>query len=62
MDDLKLGFPAVWKYHSTPGMHESTSTGEIIFNLDVWKTLTPQQQESVRSAANESFSRWWAKW
>ena len=62
MDDLKLGFPAVWKYHYTPGMHESTSTGEVIFNLDVWKTLTPQQQESVRSAANESFSRWWAKW
>jgi TRAP-type mannitol/chloroaromatic compound transport system substrate-binding protein len=62
MDDLKLGFPGVWKYHYTPGMHESTSTGEIIFNLDVWKTLTPQQHEAVRSAANESFSRWWAKW
>jgi TRAP-type mannitol/chloroaromatic compound transport system substrate-binding protein len=62
MDDLKLGFPAVWKYHYTPGMHESTSTGEIIFNLDVWKSLTPQQQEAVRSAANESFSRWWSRW
>ena len=62
MDDLKLGFPSVWKYHYTPGMHESTSTGEIIFNLDVWKALTPQQQEAVRSAANESFSRWWSRW
>jgi TRAP-type mannitol/chloroaromatic compound transport system substrate-binding protein len=62
MDDLKLGFPAIWKYHYTPGMHESTSTGEIIFNLDVWKSLTPQQQEAVRSAANESFSRWWSRW
>ncbi|HWM41568.1 MAG TPA: TRAP transporter substrate-binding protein [Burkholderiales bacterium] len=62
MDDLKLGFPMVWKYHYTPGMHESTSTGEVIFNLDVWKALTSQQQEAVRSAANESFSRWWAKW
>jgi TRAP-type mannitol/chloroaromatic compound transport system substrate-binding protein len=62
MDDLRLGFASVWKYHYTPGMHESTSTGEIIFNLDVWKALTAQQQEAVRSAANESFSRWWSRW
>ena len=62
MDDLKLGFAGVWKYHYTPGMHEVTSTGEVIFNLDVWKGLTAQQQEAIRSAANESFSRWWAKW
>ncbi len=35
-----------------PARSSSTST--------CGKTLTPQQQEAVRSAANESFSRWWA--
>src|SRR5919109_936050 len=62
MDDLKLGFPQVWKYHYTPGMHESTSTGELIIGADVWKGFSPQQQEIVRSVANEAFARWWPRW
>jgi TRAP-type mannitol/chloroaromatic compound transport system substrate-binding protein len=52
----------VWKYHYTPGMHESASIGEIIINTDVWKSFTPQQQEAVRSAATETFMRWGVKW
>ena len=24
VEDLRLGLPQVWKYHYTPGMHEST--------------------------------------
>ena len=27
VEDLRLGLPQVWKYHYTPGMHESTSIG-----------------------------------
>src|SRR5687768_365935 len=62
VEDLKLGLPQVWKYHYTPGMHESASIGELMVNLDVWKSFTPQQQEAVRSATTETFLRWWVRW
>jgi TRAP-type mannitol/chloroaromatic compound transport system substrate-binding protein len=62
IEDLRLGLPQVWKYHYTPGMHESASIGELIINTDVWASFTPQQQEAVRSATLETFVRWWAKW
>jgi TRAP-type mannitol/chloroaromatic compound transport system substrate-binding protein len=62
VEDLRLGFHNVWKYHYTPGMHENVTIGEIVFNLDVWKQFSPQQQEWVKSAANETFLIWWAKW
>jgi TRAP-type mannitol/chloroaromatic compound transport system substrate-binding protein len=62
VEDLKLGLPQVWKYHYTPGMHESNSMLELIINSDVWKGLTPQQQESARSATLETFVRWGVRW
>jgi TRAP-type mannitol/chloroaromatic compound transport system substrate-binding protein len=62
VEDLRLGFHNVWKYHYTPGMHENVTIGEIVFNMDVWKGLAPQHQEMVKSAANEAFLIWWAKW
>jgi len=62
VEDLRLGFQNVWKYHYTPGMHENVTIGEVVFNGDVWKTLTPTQQEQIKSAANETFIIWWAKW
>jgi TRAP-type mannitol/chloroaromatic compound transport system substrate-binding protein len=62
IEDLRLGLPQVWKFHYTPGMHESASIGELIINTDVWAGFTPQQQEAVRSAVTETFVRWWAKW
>jgi len=62
VEDLRLGFHNVWKYHYTPGVHENTTVGELVFNADVWKTFSPQQQEWVKSAANEAFLIWWAKW
>jgi TRAP-type mannitol/chloroaromatic compound transport system substrate-binding protein len=43
-------------------MHETSVTGELIINLEVWKGLTPQQQEAVKSAVTETYLRWWAKW
>ncbi|HEX6691181.1 MAG TPA: TRAP transporter substrate-binding protein, partial [Burkholderiales bacterium] len=55
VEDLRLGLPQVWKYHYTPGMHESASIGELIINTEVWASLTPQQQEAIRSAATETF-------
>ena len=62
IEDLRLGLPQVWKYHYTPGMHESNSMLELIINTEVWKGFTPQQQESVRSATLETFVRWGVKW
>ncbi|MBM3597032.1 MAG: TRAP transporter substrate-binding protein [Alphaproteobacteria bacterium] len=62
VEDLKLGLPQVWKYHYTPGMHESSSIGELMINSEVWASLKPQQQEAIRSATSETFLRWWVKW
>ena len=61
-EDLRLGFHNVWKYHYTPGMHENTTVGELLINADIWKSLAPDLQEIVKSAANETFIIWWAKW
>ena len=62
VEDLRLGFHNVWKYHYTPGMHENVTIGEVVFNMDVWKGLSPTHQEIIKSAANETFLIWWAKW
>ena len=62
IEDLRLGLPQVWKYHYVPGMHEPSVVGELMLNTDVWKGLSPQQQEVVRSATVETFLRWWARW
>src|SRR5467141_4811852 len=62
VEDLRLGFQNVWKYHYTPGMHENVTIGEVVFNMDVWKGLSTQHQEMIKSAANETFLVWWAKW
>src|ERR1043165_8823114 len=61
VEDLRLGFHNVWKYHYTPGMHENTTIGEVVFNTDVWKGLSTQHQEMIKSAANEAFVVWWGK-
>ena len=59
---MRLGFHNVWKYHYTPGVHENVTIGELLLNGDVWKSLKPQEQEWVKSAANEAFLVWWPKW
>jgi TRAP-type mannitol/chloroaromatic compound transport system substrate-binding protein len=62
VEDLRLGLHTVWKYHYTPGMHESASVSELAFNKDVWDSLTAQQREVIKSANSETFLRWWASW
>jgi TRAP-type mannitol/chloroaromatic compound transport system substrate-binding protein len=62
VEDLRLGFHTVWKYHYTPGMHENVTVGELLINGDVWKGLAPDLQEIVKSAAMETLVRWWARW
>ncbi len=62
VEDLRLGLHNIWKNHYTPGMHESASIGELIINKEVWDSLAPAQQEIIRSAVNDTFLRWGAKW
>jgi TRAP-type mannitol/chloroaromatic compound transport system substrate-binding protein len=62
VEDLRLGLPQVFRYHYTPGMHENNSIGELGFNLDVWKSLRPSQQEAVKSAVNDTFIAWITRW
>jgi TRAP-type mannitol/chloroaromatic compound transport system substrate-binding protein len=62
VEDLRLGLPQVWKYHYTPGMHESNSMLELLMNRDVWNDFAPQHQEAVRSATLETFMRWGVRW
>jgi len=62
VEDLRLGFQNVWKYHYSPGVHENVTIGELLINGDVWKDLSPTHKEIMRSAANETFLIWWTKW
>jgi TRAP-type mannitol/chloroaromatic compound transport system substrate-binding protein len=62
VEDLKLGFHNVWKYHYTPGMHENVTIGELVVNKEVWDKLGPDVQEVFRTAATETFFRWWMRW
>jgi TRAP-type mannitol/chloroaromatic compound transport system substrate-binding protein len=62
VEDLRLGLPQVFKYHYTPGMHEPSVIGELLINTEVWASLSPPQQEAIRSATMEVFVRWWIRW
>jgi TRAP-type mannitol/chloroaromatic compound transport system substrate-binding protein len=62
IEDLRLGLHTVWKFHYTPGMHENNTMGEVVLNADVWKSLTPLQQEIFRSANRDAFISWSARY
>lgn len=62
IEDLRYGLHNVWKYHYAPSLHESVSFGEIMFNGDVWKELSPTDQEALRSILVETVFTWWARW
>lgn len=61
IEDLRLGLHTVYKYHYSPGMHENNTIGELTFNLDVWKSLSPVAQGQVRSALRDTFLSWIAR-
>jgi TRAP-type mannitol/chloroaromatic compound transport system substrate-binding protein len=62
VEDLRLGFHNVWKYHYTPGMHEPVTMGELLINSEVWEKLSPVHKEIIKSATTEAMIRWYAKW
>ncbi len=62
IEDLRLGLPGVFKYHYVPGMHEPTVVAQLMINAEVWASLTPPQQEIIRSAVTDTYVRWWVRW
>ncbi len=62
VEDLRLGFHNVWKYHYSPGMHETVTISDVIVNGDVWESLTDQQREAIQTAADATWMRWWVRW
>lgn len=58
VEDLRLGLHTIWKNHYTPGMHESASVANVLLNKEIWESLTPVQQEVIKSAAMDVFVRW----
>ncbi|MEH2535047.1 TRAP-type mannitol/chloroaromatic compound transport system substrate-binding protein [Bradyrhizobium sp. AZCC 1588] len=62
VEDIRLGFQNVWKFHYSPGVHENVTIGELLINGEVWRALAPQHQEIIKSAARDAFIVWWPKW
>ena len=55
--DLDLGFYQVAKHYYFPGWHQPMSMGELMINLDNWKSLTSTQQEIINAVCKESLLR-----
>jgi TRAP-type mannitol/chloroaromatic compound transport system substrate-binding protein len=51
LEDRKLGLHKIAKHYYTPGMHEPVTGGQLMFNADVWKKLSPDLQEIVKVAS-----------
>ena len=50
VEDLRLGFHNVWKYHYTPGMHENVTIGEVLIQrATCGRRSRPQHQEIIKS-------------
>ncbi len=62
IEDLRFGFHTIWKWHYAPSLHESVSIGELLVNGDVWKSLSPTDQEIFKATVTEQLFVWWAKW
>jgi TRAP-type mannitol/chloroaromatic compound transport system substrate-binding protein len=52
--DESLGFQEVAKHNYFPGWHQQSSIGELLINLNQWKTLTKQQQRWIEVACVET--------
>ena len=59
--DLDLGFYQVAKHYYFPGWHQPISMGELMINLDNWKSLTYTQQEIINAVCRESLLRGYAQ-
>jgi TRAP-type mannitol/chloroaromatic compound transport system substrate-binding protein len=51
---MKIGFHSVWKHYYMPSVHEPAPILEVLINADVWKKLTPDLQQILKTAAWEA--------
>lgn len=49
-EDKAMGFQTVWKNYYLPSMHEPSTILELIVNGDVWKSLSPDLQQIMKTA------------
>ena len=56
-EDMRIGFQTVWKNFYVPSIHEPATVLELLINGDVWKSLAPDLQLIVQSAAMEATLR-----
>jgi TRAP-type mannitol/chloroaromatic compound transport system substrate-binding protein len=56
-DDVKIGFHSVWKHFYASSLHEPATVLELLINGDVWKSLSPDLQAIIQSAAVEATLR-----
>ena len=62
VEDLRLGFQTSGSITTRPALHEPVSIGELLINIDVWKGLSPADQELIKSVACGDPVLAWAKW
>ena len=53
-DDMRMGFHTVWKHYYMPSVHEPAPILEVLINGDIFKTLTPDLQQILKTAAWEA--------
>ncbi len=53
-DDMKIGFQSVWKHYYMPSVHEPAPILEVLMNGDVFRKLSPDLQQIMKSAAWEA--------
>ena len=51
-NDLALGFYQVCRYYYSPGYHEPGPNLQLTINEQAWRSLTPELQAIVRTAAD----------
>ncbi len=59
--DLDLGFYQVAKHYYFPGWHQPISMGELMINLEDWKSLNETQQGIINAVCRESMLRGYAQ-
>ena len=59
---MYVRFQNIWKYHYTPGMHQTVTLSELLINLDVWNSLPKSYQTMIEVACMDAFVRHWINW
>lgn len=54
VDDMKIGFQSVWKHYYMPSVHEPAPILEVLMNGDVFRKLSPDLQQILKTASWEA--------